>query len=57
MGYKTFDEWFEERNNGKSFEEMYCTPSNLVSDSMKELSRQMRNYVSEMVKVVGCEYS
>ncbi|MBC7202545.1 MAG: hypothetical protein H5U29_03325 [Pusillimonas sp.] len=45
----TFDEWFAQRNSGLSFDEVHMGDGALIDKSMKELSRQMRDYVTEMV--------
>lgn len=45
----SFDDWFKERNSGLSFDEAHMGDGALIDKSMKELSRQMRDYVTEMV--------
>jgi hypothetical protein len=43
----TFDEWFEKKY-GATFEKMHMAGWMPITTSMKELSRYMREYVSEM---------
>jgi hypothetical protein len=46
---ETFDEWFE-RRNFQSFEGLHMQHGTLISEAMMELSRAMRDYISEVVK-------
>ncbi|QIM47671.1 hypothetical protein G9Q38_07050 [Pusillimonas sp. DMV24BSW_D] len=45
----SFDDWFKERNSGLSFDEAHMGDGVLIDKSMKELSRHMRDYVTELV--------
>jgi hypothetical protein len=46
----TFDEWYRAKHMGFSFDAHYLKKDDDISKSMKALSQEMRNYVSEMVK-------
>lgn len=45
----SFDEWYEKKH-GRSFEEQWMPPHAVIADSMKALTRAMREYVSEIVR-------
>ena len=44
----TFDEWFEAKHYGSTFNSLHEQPGMLIMDSMMALSKEIRCYVSEM---------
>lgn len=45
-----FDQWFARKSNGASFDEMHMKPGMFTGESLRELTRQMREYTTEMVR-------
>nr|WP_187148325.1 hypothetical protein [Janthinobacterium sp. Marseille] len=45
----TFDEWFKNKH-GSSFDDIHKQNGCLIAEYMFELSKAMRQYVSEMVQ-------
>lgn len=46
----TFDEWFAAKNHGMTFEEMYQIGGLQFTDTMRALTRETRDYVTEMMR-------
>lgn len=46
----TFDEWYEANHKGYTFEATYMGPTSDPKIAFKMLTRELRDYVSEMVK-------
>jgi hypothetical protein len=49
-GKPTFDEWYAKRNGGRTFEQDHMESSQRIEQTMRALTRLMRDYVSEMVR-------
>lgn len=47
----TFDEWFEAKHYGSTFNSLHEQPGTLIMDSMMALSIAIRCYVSEMQRI------
>lgn len=49
----TFDEWHTQKY-GCSFESKWERPGMMLQDSLKALSKELRNYVSELARPHFC---
>lgn len=49
MKLPTFDEWFEAKHGGP-WDHFYEKPGTLISLSFRALSRELREYTSEMMQ-------
>lgn len=46
----TFDEWYAKNHMGMTFESHYHLPHNTIQTVITGLSKELRNYISEMAQ-------